>query len=636
MPVSTSSLLNSANARRNKIQQQEDDLVAFEYSLSSKTYDDFVAYSNYLQDRQSKAPDASSQLTYTKAIVGARKGYISNEIQRANIDLVEGNTDNRGKYGRMVDLYYQAINNGDYDLAQSLNLQLDNLSVKIQVEDQAKADSAQRVAKSMASAGVTSLKDMVSQIKDGIEGLDVNGTPVKPIKMLNDELAKGKNVNSYFAELFNTTKALQSLVGDAYNGATDQETVNKFEQDSTLRDIINGDAKFGAVIGTNGSTKNLSMDDIETAYRSQLANNPIYSISSSLDQKDGSQKFTFKENKVDDFVWTRNDDGSYSATPVRTTVTDPNQQLNTRLTNEGYVVGKDKNGKDIVNTGQTDKSGNFKPGSPDIKKGDDITIGNRLKDLGFYGTGAGGSITGNSDGTLDLITPDGNQVKASIMPDGSVRYFGAPGDYSGGQAGLYEINLLTKSTREVAPDEASDFGNASAFGGLLSQPSARGENYIKNLAGLSPVREVAPVDLRKGRITQIGARPFLQAPGGIGTANDFSGNNSPVTARLLQGANFTQGNIQKEKAAAIALQAQRDAAAYLQGAGGANINQMPVAQFASNGAPIRQLTVAKPVAQPRISVAPVIQPKLTPGVKTGGSGQLGGGFVDSNSGFRLQ
>jgi hypothetical protein len=320
-----------------------------------------------------------------------------------------------------------------------------------------------------------------------------------------------------------------------------------------------------------------------------------------------------------------------------TTVTDPNQQLNTRLTNEGYIVGKDKNGKDIVNTGKTDKNGNYVPGSADIKKGDDITIGNRLKSLGFYGTGAGGSITGNSDGTLDLITPDGNQVKASIMPDGSVRYFGQPGDYSGGQAGLYEINLLTKATREVAPDEASDFGNASTFGGLLSQPSERGQNYIKNLAGLSPVREVAPVDLRHAGIGQIGARPFLQAPGGISTANDFSGNGSPVTARLLQGANFTQGNIQKEKAAAIALQAQRDAAAYLQGTVGGNLNQMPVAQYASNGQPIRQLTVAKPVAQPRISVAPVIQPKLSPGVKSGGTGQLGtGGFVDSNTGFRLQ
>jgi hypothetical protein len=609
MATSTSSLLASAASRRAKIIQQENDLVAFEYSLSAKTYADYQNYSNFLNTRKASAPDASSALTYEKAIIGAQKGYISNEIQRANIDVVEGRLDNSGKYNRMVGLYHQAIDNGDYDLAQSLNLQLDNLSVKIQMEGQAKADAAQRVASSMASAGFTNLKDMVTQIKQGTEGLDVHGVPVKPIKLLNDELSQGKNVNSYFAELYNTTKALQALVTDAYNGASDQATVNKFEQDSTLRDIINGDAKFGVAIGANGNTKNLGMSDIETAYRSALANNPIYSVSSSLDQGTGKQKFVFKENKVDDFVWTRNDDGTYSATPTRTTVTDPNQQLNTRITNEGKVVGKDAKGNDIVNTGQTDKDGNYVGTKAKVGSGD--TIGNRLKSLGYYGTGAGGSIAGNPDGTLNLINKDGQQVQASIMPDGTVRYFGAQGQYSGDQAGLYEINILTGTTREVAPDEASDFGNDSVFGGLLSQPSQRGQNYIKDLQGLSPVQEVAPVDLRHANITSIGARPFLQAQGGISVANNFSGNGSAVTTRLLQGANFTSGNVLKEaqariQAAATAEQARLQAT----GVNGFSLNTTPVAQRASNGAPIKQLTVAKPVAQPRLTVAPVQQPRL--------------------------
>ena len=36
-----SSLLKSAAARRQKIQDQQDALVAYEYSQSAKTYDDF-------------------------------------------------------------------------------------------------------------------------------------------------------------------------------------------------------------------------------------------------------------------------------------------------------------------------------------------------------------------------------------------------------------------------------------------------------------------------------------------------------------------------------------------------------------------------------------------------------------------
>lgn len=616
--ISTSSLLNSANARRVKIQQQEDDLVAFEYSLSAKTYADFQTYSNYLSDRQSKAPDASSQLTYTKAIVGARKGYISNEIQRANIDLVEGRSDNRGKYGKMVNLYYQALENNDYDLAQSLNLQLDNLSVKIQLEDQSKADAAQRVASTLASNGFNNLKDMVKQLKVGLKEVTLaNGKTVAPIKMIDNELKSG-DFKNYFAALYDTTKAMQDLVGDAYNSA-DQETVNKFEQDDTLRDIINGDAKFGTATGHDGKTKSLSMQDIELAYRSAAANNPIYSVAKGVDPHTGKAAYSLKENKIDDFVWTRNDDGTYSATEARVTVSSPNQTLDTKITNEGYIVGKDKDGKDIVNTGQTDKQGNFKGTKADVKDGD--TIRNRLKAQGI-------DANQNNDGTLDLVLPNGTQTKGTVMPDGTLRYFGEAGQYSGDQAGLYEINLLTGSTREVAPDEASDFGNESIFGGLLSQPSAAGQNYVKNLFGLNPVKEVAPVDLRHGQITTIGARPLLQAPGGIRVGNDFSGTGSAVTSRLLQGANFTSGNLLKEAQERIR-QAAAAENARLQAAPTFSLNTTPVRQTASNGAPVRQLTVSRPAPQPKVTVT----------TKPTGVGQLGGytgGFVDSNSGFRLQ
>lgn len=592
MALSASSLLATATARRAKILEQEDAQVAFEWSLSTKTYDDFVAYSNYLSDRAGKTTDPSKQLSYQKAIVGARKGYVSNDIQRANIDVIEGRSTDTAKYGTMATLYHQAIDNGDYDLAQSLNLQLDNLSVKIQLAATAAAEAAQRVASTLAQNGVKTLKDLATQIKTGDQIITLgNGTLVKPVKLLNNELQAGQGADTYFKDLYDTTKALQGLVVDAYHSATTQDAVNSIE--SSFKDQIEGTAKYGIVTGADGKTKQLSMGDIELAYRSQAANNPIYSVTTSLDQATGKQAFAFKENKIDDFTWTRNDDGSYSATPTRVVVSSPGQTLDTQITKDGYVIGKG---------GGVPGQGSVNGGQGTAKNDTSLSIKNRLQSFGI-------TATQGADGTLDLFVPGIGETKGTIMPDGSLRYFGPQGQYSGGNAGLYEVNIQNGQAREVAPDETSDFGTNSAFGGMLSQASQRGKNYIQQLAGLSPVSQVAPVDLRGANLSGMASNNFT-APNGINTAHDFSGTGSPVTSKLLQGASFTQGNIQQEKFAAIQVQAAAEAK-QLQAANVSNLNQTPVAQVASNGAPIRQLTVAQPVAQPRVTVQPVKLPTIS-------------------------
>lgn len=589
MPASVSNLLASAASRRAKIQEQQDQLIAFEYSLSDKTYDDFITYSKYLEQRAESSTDVSKNLSYQKAIVSARKGYVSNEIQRQNIGIIEGRGTNYSKYDKMVELYYQAIDNGDYDLAQTLNLQLDNLSVKIQNEELAKQEAAQRVAGTMAANGVKSLKQLAKKIQEGDEIVQLgDGTLVKPVNLLNKELQTTGNAKDYFGDLYSTTKTLQSLVADAYNSATDQDTVDSIE--SSFKDLLQGEAKFGVAVGTDGKEKKLNMQDIELAYRSAAANNPTFSLAQGVDPLTGKQRFGLKENKIDDFVWTRNDDGTYSATQARATVSSPYQTLNTKITNEGYIVskkGEKKDGKNVRRIG----TGEY------LEEGKD---GTSLKDRL---TGLGIAVKQASDGTLDLVIPEIGQVKGTLMPDGTIRYFGGPGQFSGDGAGLYEINLLKGgTTREVAPDEASDFGNESIFGGLLSQPSERGKNYIKNLFGLSPVNDVKPVDLRNAKLEGM-AQPNLRAPGGISVANDFSGVGRSVTSSLLQGASFTQGNVLKEQAERVR-QAALAENARLQAAATFNLNQMPVAQKASNGAPIKQLTVSTPKAQPKITVAP--------------------------------
>lgn len=567
MPTTTS-LLKSASSTRKKIEQQQDAEVAFDWQNSTQSYEDFLAYSQYLEERQAKATDPSQALSYAKTVVSARRSYTSNELQRQQMAIMEGRGTTSDKMGSVYSLYQQAVGNGDYNLAQNLASQYDSLSIKLQNE----AEAAQRVAGSMALNGVKTLDQLAKKLTKGTELVELaDGTVVKPLSILNDELkANGQTSADYFGEALRTVQALQGAIADAYNGATTQEAVDAIE--SKYGDYISGEKKFKTAAG------DLTLPDIELAYKSSLANNPLYSPQEVRNENTGLLEYKLQKNKIDNFIWIRNEDGTYEAAQERTKVPSPYQTLNSKITNEGYFLGESgKKGVSNIGTGEQ------------VKTDSGASINDRLKKQGII-------ANQNEDGTLNLVLPSGEQVKGSLMPDGSIRYFGQPGDYSGGQAGLYEINIFNGSQREVAPDEASMFGNDSQFGGLISKPSDVGVRITQNLAGLTPSPEGL---LRNAKITNI--------------KNDFSGLSVPVLARNLQGTPSSilqnAGQVKDLQAKQVALQQQ---AAQLQASKTFNLNQTPIQQFAQNGAPIRQLTVAKPAANPRLTVAaPTPQPKLT-------------------------
>jgi hypothetical protein len=249
----------------------------------------------------------------------------------------------------------------------------------------------------------------------------------------------------------------------------------------------------------------------------------------------------------------------------------------------------------------------------DIQKGqgDSLTIGARLK-------AAGVSATQNDDGTLSLTLQDGRQVTGSISEDGNIRYFGPPGEYSGGTAGLYQIDILNGTTREVAPDETSDFGVASQFGGNISSQTEAGRNYTLAYQGKN-----------------LGKYDYINPASAISTLHDFSGRGTTIMGSAFQGGlSGLQGGMDVK--AKIAEEAQRRAAALAapaniaQGATAFDLNTTPVRQVAYNGQPVKQLKVT-PVKAPTIGKVTVAQPqkKLTVApVKTGLSlGKASGGFL---------
>ena len=173
------SLLRSAQAAQKKIKAQQDAQIAYDYANSAKTYDDYVRYTDYLTKRSKSVTDPSTALTLQKTFDSAYKGYISNEIQRATIDTLEGRGTSIDKYNKVYGFMDQAMKAGQYDLAQSLNLQLDNLYVNIQNEAQRAQDAAQRLSEAqvryeekMARAGAASNLSMGKSLERGLETLN--------------------------------------------------------------------------------------------------------------------------------------------------------------------------------------------------------------------------------------------------------------------------------------------------------------------------------------------------------------------------------------------------------------------------------------------------------------------------------
>lgn len=177
--ASTTSLLRSAASAQKKVKAQQDAQVAYDYANSPKTYDDYIRYSDYLRNRAKSITDPSSALTLQKTSDSAYKGYISNEIQRATINTLEGRGTSVDKYNKILGFMDQAQQAGQYDLAQSLNLQLDNLGISIQNEAIRAQESAQRLGEAqvkyeekMAKAGAASNLSMGKSLERGLETLN--------------------------------------------------------------------------------------------------------------------------------------------------------------------------------------------------------------------------------------------------------------------------------------------------------------------------------------------------------------------------------------------------------------------------------------------------------------------------------
>ena len=131
--TTTTALLRTQKSRQQEIWNQEDAIRDYEWTLSEKSAEDFAAYTQHYKDRMNNPnADGDKMLTYQKRLTSANKAYTSNVIQRASIDIIEGQQPEEHKINVLEDMYRQAYAIGDMDLAQSLRYQLDNQYVQMQ------------------------------------------------------------------------------------------------------------------------------------------------------------------------------------------------------------------------------------------------------------------------------------------------------------------------------------------------------------------------------------------------------------------------------------------------------------------------------------------------------------------------
>jgi hypothetical protein len=588
---SISSLLKSAQSTQKKVKSQEDAYIAYQWENSAQTYEDFVEYSKYLDERIKTSNDPSDALSYQTKLRSANRSFTSNEIQRQQMNIMEGRGDTTTKMEAIQNLWERAIQAEDFNLAQNLMSQWDSLSIKRQNEQEA----AVKALQANAAAGGRAYEDLTKSLTKGLDDVTLpSGEVVTPLAAIARDLEMNGADLATWEEAQATMEAIQATVIDQYNSATTQDQIDKLEEKygPGLADI---DKELKFSIGG----KSLTNQDIMNAAANAKMNNPIYGMKaeSQFNPRTGKyeSKFTLQENAVSEVNYVRqlDENGQESYVPIQERTdqkslffggSDQGRGLNTQFTQDGSVIGSSVNGDN--------KQGNIDMGGKQVKRDDSQTLENRLKELGY---------AVETDGTtLKLKLPGENVTRrATIQPDGTLRYMADDGNvmevnpFDDRNIGTNAAPMIFKAgqQRVVDADEISDFSRQSRFGGDISIASAQGKRYTQSITGQSRVNTLIP------------------GSSGISVSNNFAGYGGPATSgafqgtsALLQGSAQTRKGIEQERQR-VELQARTQA---LQASANQfDLNQTPVQQLAQNGVLKRQLAVAAPQAAQRVYVAPL-------------------------------
>lgn len=172
------SLISTAASVANKVSEYNDQVQALQWDASAKTQEDYNTYAKYLKTRvtnlqsTSNITDSTKAVEMQKTLMGAQKTFTSSQIQRASIAIVTGNASSTDKYQTILTLYNQAASTGDAGLQQSLALQADQLSQKIQYDEDQANSAAETLAKANTTKEGAQQEDVATQLQGQLRDLD--------------------------------------------------------------------------------------------------------------------------------------------------------------------------------------------------------------------------------------------------------------------------------------------------------------------------------------------------------------------------------------------------------------------------------------------------------------------------------
>lgn len=385
--ASVSSLLSSAQATQSKIQSANDAEVAYEWSQSAQTYDDYLAYQSYLTGAASSTTDPTKQLSYTTKLSDAFSSYATNEIQRQSEAVAEGQSTLQDKMDTVSGLYSQAASLGNENLAQNLRSTWDSLSVEAQNQATAAA-SASTAATTAADTAlknqVSDYKDQLSQVTDAFtKAFTAGETPQEQkanIAALNAQLPANLQIPEG-STVFDVAASVSQQMSQIY-----QQAIAQAGDDSTVRTLQGelNDYQTGTVLklpSVNGGSINLTADDVS---KQLAANNVGQNMFTTVNTANGQ---AFVQNKINNYEFGHDANGNVVALP---TYSQSGMNLSGTVT--------DSNGKPI---NVTDAAG----------KTSQATYDALLKQAGFSVTNSNGSyIVQDTTGKNRLDGQDSAQV----------------------------------------------------------------------------------------------------------------------------------------------------------------------------------------------------------------------------------
>lgn len=571
--AAVSSLLRAATSQRNKTLQLNDDLAAYKFNNSEQNIDDYNEYKEYLTKRLGSTSDPSKQLTIQNKLDSARSAYTSNEIQRTAIGILEGTSTLQDKQSTVLQLYKDAVSNGDLNLAQNLRQTYDSIDAEIQRKAEADAKKMQGYAEEMSKAQVTSLTDLADSYLTG----DNPDSPNLSNKQMADYFQKygsdfyndtgqvnDTQYNMWDGVYVNTTKAINALTeaaNAAYAVGNDSKGDSLYEKALKLN---NGESaiKFGNM--------SLTLDEVNNA-RDAARNGQNYFQA----RKDQNGNNILVKNKNTNYVWARDVNGNLRIV-----------QTFDEIGNDFNKKQKDAQGKDIPNS----------------------SIADKLKLAGYDVEGTDGSgllRVRATNSTLNPLADQNSSLGESFLvaldADGNARFVTEKGDGTG--QSIMKINLTDPNApdfgavQEINGNDETFFGNKD----INSVASDSGVSYINRV--LKPLQDQV---INSGDVTD------LQVGGPLDQF--YKGNQVQA---VIQGAAVKKDELADRLAAASAAVVPQVVNIQGTGAGGANINNLQV----PGGA---RLTV-QPVVAPKVVVAPTpAAPKLSVApVKSTGTLQVG-------------